>query len=53
VKLYFPLASVLVDREAAPDKVKVAGDPLTTPEIVYVLLLVPPVLVALKSTSTQ
>jgi len=33
VKLKFPEPSVLVDRDAAPDKVNVADAPLTFPEM--------------------
>ena len=33
--VYFPVASVVVDLVAAPERVSVAADPLTDPEIVY------------------
>jgi hypothetical protein len=33
--LYLPVASVVVDPVAAPERVSVAADPLTEPEIVY------------------
>ena len=33
--VYFPVASVVVDPVAAPERVSVAADPLTDPEIVY------------------
>ena len=32
--VYFPVASVLVDPVAAPERVRVAADPLTEPDIV-------------------
>ena len=33
--VYFPVASVVVDLVAAPERVSVAADPLTDPESVY------------------
>src|SRR5215831_11988 len=33
--MYFPVESAVVDAFAAPDRVSVAADPLTVPEIVY------------------
>ena len=33
--MYFPVASVVVDPVAAPERISVAADPLTDPEIVY------------------
>jgi hypothetical protein len=57
VKLKFPEPSVLVDRDAAPDKVNVVDAPLTLPEILYVVVVgggcVGVVLPDLKITSTQ
>jgi hypothetical protein len=53
-KRYFPIASVVVDREVAPDKVNVAAEPLTPPEMVYVMDGFGVGAVAgLKTTSTQ
>jgi hypothetical protein len=33
--VYFPVASVVVTPVAVPERVSVAPDPLTTPDIVY------------------
>ena len=44
----------VVDREAAPDKVKVAPETPAVPEIVYVFVVgVGELVVVLKTTSTQ
>lgn len=57
VKLKLPEPSVLVERDAAPDKVNVADAPLTLPEILYVVVggggVGVVVLPDLKITSTQ
>ena len=38
VKLKLPTLSVVVERDAVPDKVRVADAPLTFPEILYVVV---------------
>lgn len=57
VKLKLPTLSVVVERDAVPDKVNVADAPLTLPEILYVVVVgggsVGVVLLDLKTTSTQ
>jgi hypothetical protein len=46
------VASVVVDCDSAPDKVTVAADPVTVPEMLYVVG-VGVVVVGLNITSTQ
>ena len=49
VKLKLPTLSVVVEPDAAPDNVRVADDPLTLPEMLYVVGVV----LELKIRSTQ
>jgi hypothetical protein len=54
VKLKLPTLSVVVERDAAPDNVRVADEPLTLPEILYVVGVgVGVVVLELKIKSTQ
>jgi hypothetical protein len=56
VKLKLPRLSVVVERDAAPDNVTVADDPLTLPEMLYVVGVgvgVGVVALELKIRSTQ